>query len=154
MFVISLWCLTILLWKYTVLYITNCFRNHFNFRRFSIKLSWKTKQIQKHENGHFWRSLTPRCDAHCGFRLCGVHHTTVSSSAVCITPQRQVTQISQKTLWCASHRRVKLHGVHHTEESSSAVCITLWSQTAHHEVRIEKFCCLWLLLKGESGEIL
>ena len=59
----------------------------------------------------------------------------------------------------------KLHGVHHAAKSDSTVCIplqsqsaavwcTLQSQTAHHEVEIEIFACLWLLLKGQSGEIL
>ena len=55
---------------------------------------------------------------------------------------------------CASHRGVKLQGVHHTAVSSSAICITPRSQTAHHRVRIKFFESLWLLLKGQSGEIL
>ena len=51
--------------------------------------------------------------------------------------------------------------VHHTAESSdpnlsksSAVCITPWSQTAHRVVKIEILVSLWLLSKGQSGEIL
>ena len=55
---------------------------------------------------------------------------------------------------------------HHTPESDSMVCILPWSQapsyrgvvvvssqTAHHEVRIEHFAGLWLLVKGQSREI-
>ena len=45
-------------------------------------------------------------------------------------------------------------GVHHTVESSSAVWTTLRSQTAHSGVRIKIFESLWLLLKGQSGEII
>ena len=45
-------------------------------------------------------------------KLCGVHPTAESDSAVCITP----------LFW------VKLRGVHHTVESSSVVCIPLLSQ--------------------------
>ena len=51
---------------------------------------------------------------------------------------------------CAYHRRVKLCRVHPTAESSSVV----WSQTAHHGVKIEIFVSLWLLSKGQSREIL
>ena len=108
-------------------------------------------------------------------KLCGVHPSPESSSAVCITPWSQVAQFFKKLSgvlhtaetsfadciipWsqakrCASCRRVKLRGVHHTTESSSAVCITPWSQTAHPGVKIENFAGLWLLLKGQSGEIL
>ena len=77
-----------------------------------------------------------------------------SDSSVCIKGCSQVPKISEKPLRCASHWGVKLCGVHHTAESSSAVCITPRSQTAHRRVRIENFEDLWLLLKGESGEIL
>ena len=87
-------------------------------------------------------------------RLRGVHHTAESSSEVCIIPRSQGTQISQKTLRCASHRGVKLRGVHHTTYSSFAVCITPQSQTARHGVKIEIFASLWVLLQGQSGEIL
>ena len=60
---------------------------------------------------------------------------------------------------------VKLRPVHHTEKSGSALCITprsqalhcaslhTASQTAHRGIRIEHFAGLWLLLKGQSGEI-
>ena len=58
---------------------------------------------------------TPQCASHCGVRLCGVHHTAESSSAVCITLQSQVMKSSQKTQRCASHCGVKLH----TAESKS-----------------------------------
>ena len=47
-----------------------------------------------------------------------------------------------------------LHGVHPTAELSSAVCITLRSQNAHCGVKIEIFVSLWLVLKGQWGEIL
>ena len=87
-------------------------------------------------------------------RLRGVLHTAESSSEVCIIPWSQGTQISQKTLRCASHRGVKLRGVHHTAYSSFAVCITPQSQTARHGVKIEIFASLWVLLQGQSGEIL
>ena len=100
------------------------------------------------------RSQTPRCASLHGVKLHGVHHTVKSSdpnfsknSAECITLQSQA-------LRCASYNRVKLRFVHHTEESSFAVCITPLSQTAHRGVRIENFGGLWLLLKGQSGEIL
>ena len=60
----------------------------------------------------------------------------------------------KKTPWCDAHRRVNLCRVHHTAESSSAVCIPPRSQTAHHRARIKIFESLWLLLKGQSGEII
>ena len=63
-----------------------------------------------------------------------------------------------------SYRRVKLRGVDHTEESSSAEWIIVKSQAprcASHcsvkeqlGVKIKIFVSLWLLLKGQSGEIL
>ena len=81
-----------------------------------IKRSWKTSQILKQENGYFEVVLTPRCDAHCGVRLPGVHPSVESSdtnfsknTAVCILPRSQA-------LRCAFQRGVKLHGVHHTTE--------------------------------------
>ena len=74
------------------------------------------------------RSQTLWCAAHRGVRLCGVHPTAESSSAVCIIPQSLGSQLSQKTLQSASHRRVKLRGVLPNAESSSALCITLRSQ--------------------------
>ena len=71
----------------------------------------------------------PRCASHCGVRLCGVLHSTESSSTVCIPPRSQTPR-------CASHRGVKLRSVHHTSESSdeefskkSVVCILLRSLT-------------------------
>ena len=72
----------------------------------------------------------PRCAAYGGVKLCGVHPTAESSSAVCITPWSQVMKSSPKTPRCASHCGVRLLGltVHHTKESRSAVCITLRSQ--------------------------
>ena len=77
---------------------------------------------------------------------------------MCILPRSQAPQ-------CASHLVVKLRGVHHTMESSdqnfsnsSVVSIPPQSQTAHRGVKrgvkIEIFVILWLLLKGQSGEIL
>ena len=68
-------------------------------------------------------SQTSRCASYRRVRLRSVHPTAESSSAVCISPQSQVMNSSQKTPWCASHRRVKLHCVHHTAESDSTVCI-------------------------------
>ena len=83
------------------------------------------------------RSQTPRCASYCAVRLhgvlhtgeasytCashrgawfrGVHPTTESSSAVCITLLSQAPR-------CASYCGVKLPGVHHTSESDSGVCI-------------------------------
>ena len=44
--------------------------------------------------------------------------------------------------------------MHLTVESDSGVCITPGSQTAHRRVKIEIFVSLWLLLKGQSVEIL
>ena len=76
------------------------------------------------------------CASHCGFKWPKFH----KNSPVCIKPQSQAPR-------CASHHGVKLCGVHHTVESSSAVCITPQSQNW-------KFCFLWLLLNGQSGEIL
>ena len=62
-----------------------------------------------------------RCAAHCGIKLCSVHHTAESSnhnflknSVVCIPQQSQTSR-------CTSPQGVKLRGVHHTLESSSAV---------------------------------
>ena len=75
--------------------VTNCLRNLFNFRRFSIKRSEKKSWIWKQENWHFRSSLTLQCDAHRGVK----------------------TQISQKTRWCASHRGVKLHTVESDSKS-------------------------------------
>ena len=73
--------------------------------------------------------LTPWCASHCSasicrVKLCGVHHTAESDSAVCITPQSQDSKISF----------FKLRGVHpmavrRSAESSSAVCIIPLSQT-------------------------
>ena len=75
--VISLWCLKILLILYSIQIplVTNCSRNIFYFRRFSIKRSWKTSRIWKHENGHFRSCLTLPCDARCGDWCGGVMHT-------------------------------------------------------------------------------
>ena len=65
-----------------------------------------------------------------------VHPTAESSYAMCIPPLSQATR-------CASHCGVKLRGVHHTR-----------SQTALGGVKIEIIVSLWLLLKGQSSEIL
>ena len=83
-----------------------------------------------------------------------------SDSAVCIIPRSQAK-------WCASLvPGVKLSGVHPTTESSStvqcastvesssAVCIKQRSGTAHRRIKIEIFVSLWLLLKGQLGEII
>ena len=85
-----------------ILKVANYLRNFFYFWRFSIKRSWKTSQIRKHENGHFRTSLTPQsqtpqCASHRGAKLCGEHHTWESSSAVCIPLQSQT-----------AHRRVRI----------------------------------------------
>ena len=86
------------------------------------------------------RSWAPRCASHRGVKLSGVHPTTESSSVVCITPQSQGHQMSQKTSLCASNRRVRLHSVLPTAESDSAVCITQRSQAplcaSHHGVKL------------------
>ena len=74
---------------------------------------------------HFFHDL---CASYRGVRLCGVHHTAESDSAVCIIPQSYENKASAKTLRCASHCGVGLRGVHHTAESSSAVCIIPQSQ--------------------------
>ena len=87
------------------------------------------------------------CASHRGVKLRCVHHTTeLDSLWVCIPPQ---------SLQCASY---------HTAESSSAVCILPRSQAplcaSHHGVKLHKAestsksLSLWLLLKGQSGEIL
>ncbi len=65
-------------------------------------------------------------------RLHGVNHTAELSSATSILLLSQAPRY-------ASHRGVKLCGV---------------SQTAHCEIKIEIFVSLWLLLNGQSGEIL
>ena len=77
-------------------------------------------------------SQAPQCASYRGVK-----------GAVCITPQSPVIKISKKASRCASHCGVKLRGVHLTA-----------GQTAHCEVKIEIFVSLWLLLKGQSGEIL
>ena len=43
-------------------------------------------------------------------KLCSLHPTAKSISAVCITPLSQSPR-------CTSHRQVRLHGVRHTKES-------------------------------------
>ena len=90
--------------------------------------------------------------------LRGVHPSAKSSSAVCITLKSQVIKIYQKAPRCASHLKVKLCSVLSTAESSSVVCIAPQSQAlwcaSHRGVKIEIFVSLWLLLKGQSGEIL
>ena len=106
------------------------------------------------KNRHIRTSLTPRCASHCEVKLPGVHPTVESSSAVCMTPGSQVIKISQKAPRCAFHCGVKLCSVHPSAESSSSVCITRRSQMAHRGVKIEIFVSLWLLLKGQSREIL
>ena len=102
-------------------------------------------------------SLTLPCHAHREVRLLGVHHIAESDSPVCITPQSQAATVGlirgvkvpdvhhTKKSWgqnfpknprCASHCGVKLRSVHPTGESKS------------------NLAGLWLLLKGQSGEIL
>ena len=54
-------------------------------------------QTRKNEKMRYLLHLTPRCDAHRGVKLCGVHPSAESSSAVCITPQSQT-----------AHRGVKI----------------------------------------------
>ena len=117
--------------------------NLFYFRKFLITWSQKTLNTQKHykyvcflKKQHIRTSLTPQCASHRRVELRSVHR-------------------------CASHCGVKwskflkkLHGVHPAAESSSKVCITPQSQTAHHGVKIEILVSLWLLLKGQFGEIL
>ena len=56
------------------------------------------------------RSQTWRCAAHHGDKLCGVHPTAESDSAVCIIPWSQALRF-------ATHRGVKLRGLQHTLES-------------------------------------
>ena len=86
-------------------------------------------------------------------KLRGVHHTAErklniwKTSTVWCTPQRCIP-------WCEWNRRVWLRSMHLTAKSSSAVCIPPPSQTAHCWVQIEIFGSLWLLLKGQSGDIL
>ena len=58
---------------------TNCLRNLFYFRLFSIKHSWKTSWIWKQENRHVQSCLTRRCASHSGVKLCSVHHTAKSN---------------------------------------------------------------------------
>ena len=89
------------------------------------------------------RSEAPRCASHCGAWLRGVHHTVVSTA-----PN------FSKTPWYASHCGVELRCVLPTAESSSAVCIMPLSQKAHCAVKIKIFANLWLVLKGQWGEIL
>ena len=112
-----------------ILKVTNCSRNLFYIRRFSIKHSWKTSQIRKQQNGHFRSSLTLKCNAHCEVRLRGVHLSPESSdpnffknSAVCFIPRSQAPRCaSYLTLRCASasHCGVKLH----TPESESKILL-------------------------------
>ena len=101
------------------------------------KNKYKKKNSQK----------TPRGATHRGVCLRGLQHTAESSSAGCNIPRSQAPQF-------ATHRGVKLRSLQHTAESSSAVCNTPRSQNAHRGVKIEIFGSLWLLLKGQSGEIL
>ena len=54
----------------------------------------------------------------CFKKLCGVHPTMESNSAVCITPRSQWSKFVKK-----------LGGVHPTTESSSAMCFPLQSQS-------------------------
>ena len=66
--------------------------------------------------------------------LCRVNLCRESIFVVCIIPR-------SPTPLCASLRQDNLHGVHHTAKTN---CIP----------GIEIFACLWLFLKGQTGEIL
>ena len=105
----------------------------------------KTLQIPKHEKRK--TSLTRWCASasHRRVELHGVHPTTESSSKECIP-------LRSRALWCVSHRGVKWSKF--LKKLDSTVCIAPWSQAAHPRVKIELFVSLWLLLKGQSGEIL
>ena len=89
---------------------------------------------------HFQISLNPQCASHRGVKLHGLLPTEESSFEVCITPQNQVHQISQKTLRCTSYCGVKLSGVHLTTVSSYMVCIAPQSQAprcaSHRRVKL------------------
>ena len=78
-----------------------------------------------------------------GDDLCGVQHTVESRA-----PSSEKISTVCHTLWrsslrCATYREDHPCGVQHTAETNC----TPWSQ-------IEIYTCLWLLLKGQSGEIL
>ena len=114
--------------------------------------------------GNPLQSWAPWFASHLEVELHSVYPTVESSSAVCFPMPSQALQCALhrqvkctkfffKNLWCASYHEVKLPGVHPNLESSSAVWITPRSQTAHLEVKMEIFVRLWLLLKGQSGEI-
>ena len=108
-----------------ILYVTNCLGSLFYFLSFSKERSQRVLQIQNTKNGDIPNSMTPRCASHRGVELCDVHPTTKSSYKVCIPPRSQAP-------WCASYP----------------------SQAAHSGVKIEIIMSLWLLLKGQSREIL
>ena len=74
-------------------------------------------------------------------RLPGVHPTIESDSLVCIPPWSQAPR-------CASYHSQALRS------QGSAVHITLRSQNAHSGVKIKILVSHWLLLKGQSGQIL
>ena len=88
-------------------------------------------------------------------KLHGVHPTAESIPTVCIIPQSRVFQIlKKKNPPCAPHRRVNLRGVHPTAETISR-CASYRGDNlccVHLESKLNS--CLWLLLKGQSGQIL
>ena len=118
------------------------------------------------------RRRSPRCASLRGDNLRGVHPTTETISAVCITLRSQLFQISQESraqhlknsavcitprrqsLRCASLRGDNLSSEHPTAKSISMVYIPLRSQspcmmfiklqrqTEHRRVEIEFFACL------------
>ena len=106
------------------------FKKYFLLQRFFKKMESKDVASTKTQKADIFESV--------GLR--GVHPIAKSRSAVCIIPQSQGYQLSQKTLRCASHCGEKLCGVLPTVESSSAVCCTPGSQAprcaAHRGVKL------------------
>ena len=90
------------------------------------------------------------------------HDTPESNSAVCMTPQHHAPRCAWHPSMtpqhhaprCAWHPGITLHGVHDTPASRSTVCMTQWNQYAHRVVGTGNVACLWLLLKGQSVELL
>ena len=64
------------------------------------------------------RLCTLQCASHCEVRLCSVHGTGESDSAVCMA-------LGSQTLQCAWHWGVRLCSVHDTVESNSSLYMTL-----------------------------
>ena len=123
------------------------------FCKTSLKEVTSTKKLKKQIFDVLY-SQALQCASLCGVKLHGVHPTAELESVVYITPRSQLHKISQKTPRCASHCGVELRCVLPTVESSSAVYIMPLSQNAHRAVKIEIFANLWLVLKGQWGEIL